>query len=204
MKPLTVHIIDDEPDVRDSCQFLVSTLNYPTQQWIDGQAFIDGVDLKLPAIAIVDLRMPKLSGDAVISMLKNHQSPIGAIILTGHGEVATAVKTLKEGAVDFLEKPIDLNTLLTALERAEKITRERFRHHQMMLQFDLLTSREKQIALLVYEGLTNREIAEKEAIAIRTVEVQRANAMKKLKTESLAEFIAVLHDIDILQIKPLL
>lgn len=196
MKTLTVHIVDDEPDVRESCEFLVSTLNYPTQLWEDGRAFIDGVDLTMPAIAIVDLRMPRLSGDSVITMLKNHQSPIGAIILTGHGEVSTAVKTLQEGAVDFLEKPIDLTTLIAALERAEKITLERSRQNKIIAQFNTLTEREKQIAMLVYEGLTNKEIAEKESISVRTVEVQRANAMKKLETESLAEFITTLNEVE--------
>ncbi len=196
MKNLTVHIVDDELDVRESCEFLVSTLNYPTKLWEDGKAFIEGVDLTLPAIAIVDLRMPRLSGDSVITMLKNHQSPIGAIILTGHGEVATAVKTLQEGAVDFLEKPIDLPTLINALERAEKMTLERFQKNQIIAQFNTLTEREKQIAKRVYEGLTNREIAEKESISVRTVEVQRASAMKKLTTESLAEFISMLNEID--------
>lgn len=196
MKTLTVHIVDDEPDVRESCEFLVSTLNYPTTLWEDGKAFIEGVDLSLPAIAIVDLRMPRLSGDAVITMLKNHQSPIGAIILTGHGEVSTAVKTLQEGAVDFLEKPIDLTTLMAALERAEKTTLARASQNQIITQFNTLTEREKQIASLVYEGLTNKEIAEKESISVRTVEVQRASAMKKLETDSLAEFIAMLNEVD--------
>ena len=199
MKNLTVHIVDDEPDVRESCEFLVSTLNYPTQLWEDGRAFIDGVDLNLPAIAIVDLRMPRLSGDAVITMLKNHNSPIGAIILTGHGEVSTAVKTLKEGAVDFLEKPIDLTTLVTALENAEKITLERAHQNRLLTAYVKLTEREKQIASLVYEGLTNREIANQESISVRTVEVQRASAMKKLEAESLAEFIAILNEIQNLQ-----
>ncbi len=199
MKNLTVHIVDDEPDVRESCEFLVSTLNYPTQLWEDGRAFIDGVDLNLPAIAIVDLRMPRLSGDAVITMLKNHNSPIGAIILTGHGEVSTAVKTLKEGAVDFLEKPIDLTTLVTALENAEKITLERAHQNRLLTAYTKLTEREKQIASLVYEGLTNREIANQESISVRTVEVQRASAMKKLEAESLAEFIAILNEIQNLQ-----
>ena len=199
MKNLTVHIVDDEPDVRESCEFLISTLNYPTQLWEDGRAFIDGVDLNLPAIAIVDLRMPRLSGDAVITMLKNHNSPIGAIILTGHGEVSTAVKTLKEGAVDFLEKPIDLTTLVTALENAEKITLERAHQNRLLTAYAKLTEREKQIASLVYEGLTNREIANQESISVRTVEVQRASAMKKLEAESLAEFIAILNEIQNLQ-----
>lgn len=198
MKSLTVHIVDDEPDVRESCEFLVSTLNYPTQLWEDGRSFVDSVDLSLPAIAIIDLRMPRLSGDSVISLLANENSPIGAIILTGHGEVATAVKTLKEGAVDFLEKPIDLTTLMSALERAEKITLERARKNQRLMEYEKLTDREKQIAARVYDGLTNREIAAEESISVRTVEVQRASAMKKLGTETLAEFIALLNEINTL------
>ncbi|MDM1545668.1 MULTISPECIES: response regulator transcription factor [Ignatzschineria] len=196
MSTLTVHIVDDEPDVRESCQFLVSALNYPTALWEDGRAFIEGVDLTLPAIAIVDLRMPKMSGDTVITMLKNHQSPIGAIILTGHGEVSTAVKTLKEGAVDFLEKPIDLDTLMNALKNAEKVTLARAKHNELLSRYARLTEREQQIAALVYEGLTNKEIAQRESISVRTVEVQRASAMKKLETESLAEFISTLNEVD--------
>lgn len=196
MKNFTVHIVDDEKDVRESCEFLVSTLNYPTELWEDGKAFIEGVDLTLPAIAIVDLRMPKLSGDAVITALKNSQSPIGAIILTGHGEVSTAVKMLQEGAVDFLEKPIDLPTLIAALERAEKSTMLRAYHNEILAQFETLTEREKQVAKLVYEGFTNKEIAEKASISVRTVEVQRSNTMKKMQTESLAELISKLNDID--------
>ena len=140
--------------------------------------------------------MPKLSGDAVISALKNSQSPIGAIILTGHGEVSTAVKMLQEGAVDFLEKPIDLPTLIAALERAEKSTMLRAYHNEILAQFETLTEREKQVSKLVYEGFTNKEIAEKESISVRTVEVQRSNTMKKMQTESLAELISKLNDIE--------
>lgn len=195
MKTLTVHIVDDEPSVRESCEFLVSTLNYPTQLWEDGQAFIEGVDLSMPAIAIVDLRMPRLSGDMVISQLHQRQSPIGAIILTGHGEVAMVVKMLKEGAIDFLEKPIELCTLISALKRAEKITLERGEKNAVVARFNALSEREQQISLLVYEGFTNKEIAHQEAISVRTVEVQRSSAMKKLKTETLAEFIATLNEI---------
>lgn len=196
MKSLTVHIVDDEPSVRESCEFLVSTLNYPTALWEDGRSFVEGIDLSQPAIAIIDLRMPRLSGDAVISLLASENSPIGAIILTGHGEVSTAVKTLKEGAVDFLEKPIDITTLMAALERAEKITLERAEKNALLGKYEQLTEREKQISALVFEGLTNREIAHQEAISVRTVEVQRANAMKKVEAETLAEFITILSEVN--------
>lgn len=193
--PLTVHIVDDEPSVRESCQFLVSTLNYRTQLWEDGRAFMDKVDLSLPAIAIIDLRMPRLTGDEVVTLLHNAKSPISAIILTGHGEVATAVKTLKEGAIDFLEKPVELPQLVDALKRAEEISQARYARNQRLACFERLTDREKQIATLVYEGLTNKEIAEKVLVSVRTVEVQRANAMKKMQAETLAEFIAYLTEI---------
>ena len=193
--PFTVHIVDDEPSVRESCQFLVSTLNYTTELWEDGQAFMDKVDLSLPAIAIIDLRMPRLAGDEVVTLLHNAKSPISVIILTGHGEVATAVKTLKEGAIDFLEKPVELPKLIDALKRAEEIAQTRYAHNQRLACFERLTDREKQIAMLVYEGFTNKEIAEKALVSVRTVEVQRANAMKKMQAETLAEFIAYLTEI---------
>ncbi len=189
MKSLMVHIVDDEPSVRESCEFLVQQLDYATTLWENGKAFIEGVSLEEPAIAILDLRMPQMSGDEVLLRLKAEKSPIAALILTGHGDVPMAVKMLKEGAIDFLEKPIAMQSLIEALERAEKIAHQRAEENLFYQHFLTLTERERVIAARVYKGYTNREIADLESISTRTVEVQRASAMKKMQAETLPDFV---------------
>lgn len=193
---MKIHIVDDEIDVRESCEFLVNQLDYPTvEQWENGEAFIDGVNLFEPAIAILDLRMPKMDGETVVELLKKKGSVIAPIILTGHGELSQAIALLKNGAVDFLEKPVSMTKLDAALQRAQAETEQLFYDYTIGQQFALLSDKEKQVSQLVFEGLTNREIADQLHVSVRTVEVQRASAMKKLGTETLAEFVVKLSDL---------
>lgn len=120
---MKIHLVDDEIEVRDSCEFLVNQLDYhDIEQWKNGKEFIASVDLFKPAIAILDLRMPKMGGEIVIELLNQNKSVIAPIILTGHGELSQAVMLLKNGAVDFLEKPISMMKLDIALRNAERIT----------------------------------------------------------------------------------
>lgn len=193
---MKIHIVDDEIEVRESCEFLVNQLDYSlVEQWENGEQFIDGADLFEPAIAILDLRMPKMNGEMVVELLKKKGSVIAPIILTGHGELSQAVTLLKNGAVDFLEKPVSMAKLETALERAQSETEKLFYDYTIQQQFAQLSEREQQVSQLVYEGLTNREIADQLCVSVRTVEVQRSSAMKKLNVETLAEFVVKLSDL---------
>lgn len=193
---MKIHIVDDEIEVRESCEFLVNQLDYSlVEQWENGEQFIDGANLFEPAIAILDLRMPKMNGETVVDLLKKKGSVIAPIILTGHGELSQAVTLLKNGAVDFLEKPVSMAKLETALERAQIETEKLFYDYTIQQQFAQLSEREQQVSQLVYEGLTNREISEQLCVSVRTVEVQRASAMKKLNVETLAEFVVKLSDV---------
>ncbi|MDG9730576.1 response regulator [Ignatzschineria sp. RMDPL8A] len=197
---MKVHIIDDEREVRESCEFLVRQLEYEAVSlWENGAVFIEEANLKEPAIAIVDLRMPKMSGQEVVSYLKAHKSAVVPIILTGHGDVAQAVAMLKEGAADFLEKPVSMAKLVNALSIAEKLATERFEQYELDARFATLSEREKAVSALVFAGLTNRKIADTLHVAVRTVEVQRANAMKKMDVENIADFIAKLAYVEALK-----
>ena len=183
---MKIHIVDDEIEVRESCEFLVNQLDYSSvEQWENGEQFIDGAALFEPAIAILDLRMPKMNGEMVVELLKKKGSVIAPIILTGHGELSQAVTLLKNGAVDFLEKPVSMAKLETALERAKNEAEKLFYDYTV----------QQQVSQLVYEGLTNREIADQLCVSVRTVEVQRSSAMKKLNVETLAEFVVKLSDL---------
>ena len=189
---MKIHIVDDEIEVRESCQFLIEQLtNASIEPWENGEIFVQSVALYEPAVVILDLRMPKMDGASVVEYLKREGSVIAPIILTGHGELSQAVSLLKQGVVDFLEKPVSSVKLAAALQHAEAETHRLWRKFCLHQQFSELTEREQQVSRLVYEGKTNREIAEQLHVSVRTVEVQRASAMKKLGAETLAEFIVL-------------
>ena len=109
-----VHIVDDDAAVRTACAFLMEALGHAHQTWEHGQAFLDQVDCHRPAVALIDLRMPFASGAEVVSQLQQRHSTIAPLILTGHGDVPTAVAMLKQGVVDFLQKPIQAEPLQAA------------------------------------------------------------------------------------------
>ncbi|MBS7819131.1 response regulator [Wohlfahrtiimonas chitiniclastica] len=189
---MKIHIVDDEIEVRESCQFLIEQLTDASiEPWENGEIFVQSVALYEPAVVILDLRMPKMDGASVVEYLKREGSVIAPIILTGHGELSQAVNLLKQGVVDFLEKPVSSVKLAAALQHAEAETHRLWRRFCLHQQFLALTEREQQVSRLVYEGKTNREIAEQLHVSVRTVEVQRASAMKKLGAETLAEFIVL-------------
>ncbi|OYQ73861.1 response regulator [Wohlfahrtiimonas sp. G9077] len=189
---MKIHIVDDEMAVRESCQFLIEQLtDAAVEQWENGESFVQSVALYEPAVVILDLRMPKMDGASVVEYLKRENSVIAPIILTGHGELSQAVSLLKQGVVDFLEKPVSSLKLEAALQHAEAQTARLWQSFCLRQQFLALTEREQQVSRLVYEGKTNRDIAEQLHVSVRTVEVQRASAMKKLGAETLAEFIVL-------------
>lgn len=193
---MKIHIVDDEQDVLASCQFLVQQLGYQnTALWENGLDFVEGADLFEPAVAILDLRMPKMDGQQVIEYLNTNKSTIAPVILTGHGELTLAVDLFKSGVIDFLEKPVSMMALEDAILLARKSVEDKFRSFSVSQMFNLLTDREKQVTKLVFEGATNKEISDALATSIRTVEVQRASSMKKLQAETLADFVTKLTEV---------
>jgi len=140
-----------------------------------------------------------MNGDVVVDLLKKKSSVIAPIILTGHGELSQAVTLLKNGAVDFLEKPVSMmkldQALMRAKAKAKAETEKLFYDYTIQQQFTQLSERKQQVSQLVYEGLTNREIADQLCVSVRTVEVQRSSAMKKLNVKTLAEFVVKLSDL---------
>src|SRR5690606_34802404 len=143
---LLIHIIDDEERVRTSCDFLISSLGLPTQVWSSALIFLQQVDIYRPAVVVSDLMMPEMSGQALQAYLNKHDSPIGFIALTGKGEIADAVNMLKQGAADYLEKPINSHRLQEALARAQALTLKRAQLYNIKNLYAQLTEKEKQVA----------------------------------------------------------
>ena len=186
---LLVHIIDDEESVRHSCNFLISSLGLPTQVWSSALMFLQQVDIYYPAVIVSDLMMPAMSGQALQAHLNQQDSPIALIALTGQGEIADAVNMLKQGAADYLEKPINSHRLQEALARAQALTLKRAELYGIKKLYAQLTEKEKQVANELMQGNLNKNIADHLDISVRTVEVHRSHVMKKMQAQHVSELI---------------
>ncbi len=185
-----LYLVDDDEAVLDSLRFMLESCDErQLLSFADGERFLAEVDLHQPACLILDCRMPGLSGTEVQQRLKAAQSPIAILFLTGHGEVPLAVESLKLGAVDFLQKPVQLAPLLAAIERAEQATLSAATRLAQLAAFERLTPRERQLLQLIARGHKNQQIAQDLCISVRTVEVCRASLMKRLAVNSLAEML---------------
>ena len=193
---LLIHIIDDEERVRTSCDFLISSLGLPTQVWSSALIFLQQVDIYRPAVVVSDLMMPEMSGQALQAYLNKHDSPIGFIALTGKGEIADAVNMLKQGAADYLEKPINSHRLQEALARAQALTLKRAELYSIKKLYAQLTEKEKQVAHELMQGNLNKNIADHLDISVRTVEVHRSQVMKKMQAQHVSELIQKLVMLD--------
>ena len=193
---LLIHIIDDEESVRISCDFLISSLGLPTQVWSSALTFLQQVDIYRPAVVVSDLMMPEMSGQALQIHLNKHDSPIGFIALTGKGEIADAVNMLKQGAADYLEKPINSHRLQEALARAQALTLKRAQLYNIKKLYAQLTDKEKQVANELLQGNLNKNIADHLDISVRTVEVHRSQVMKKMQAQHVSELIQKLVMLD--------
>lgn len=184
-----IHIIDDEESVRNSCEFLISSLGLSTQTWDSALTFLQQVDIYTPAVVISDLMMPNMSGQELQMHLNKEQSPIALIALTGNGDIADAVTMLKNGAVDYLEKPIGSQRLQEALEHAQALTLKRAKIYHIRLLYAQLTDKEKQVAHELMQGNLNKNIADHLEVSMRTIEVHRAQVMKKMQAQHVSELI---------------
>lgn len=188
-----IHLVDDDPAVRDALALLIGTVGLRVQPWGDPQAFVDGFDRDSIGAVVLDLRMPGLSGLAVLDLLVAQGVDQPVILLTGHGTVELCRRAFKAGAAEFLEKPVDDDVLLDALQQAvRRHVRTRQRHladRDARERHALLSPREREVLGLIVEGLTNKEIGRALALSPRTVETHRANLFGKLGAESLAQLI---------------
>jgi len=189
----TVFVVDDDPAVRDSLALLARAHGLSVATFEDAVSFFDAFDPDMPGCVIADLDMPGMDGLA----LQEHLIALGAelplLILTGHGDVPAAVRALKHGAVDFVQKPYDpselIATLRDAIERDLATREARAESAQAGALAATLTPREHQVMLLVARGCASKVVAIDLGISERTVEVHRARVMRKMGVRSLAELV---------------
>ena len=192
LSPL-IHLIDDDEAVRSSLALLISTVGLRVQTWSDPQAFISGFDRQGIGAIVLDVRMPGISGLAVLDTLMAQGVDQPVIMLTGHGTVDMCRRAFKSGAAEFLEKPVNDEQLLEALQNAVrqhvKSRERRQTDRQAQERFAQLSEREREVLGLIVAGLTNKEIGRALDVSPRTVETHRANLFAKLEAESLAQLI---------------
>lgn len=189
-----VHIIDDEDSVRNSIGFMLQTTGYSVRTWPSGAAFLRDLRSAEPGCILLDIRMPEMDGLQVQQQLTARGVTMPVIVLTGHGDVTIAVKAMRNGAVDFLEKPFEAEQLLCAIETAFGRAcdgNSASRTEAARSQLASLSMREREVLDGLAAGFPNKTIAYDLGISPRTVEVHRANLMQKLGARSLSEALRV-------------
>ena len=191
-----VHLVDDDPAVRRSVGFMLKTSGHQVESYESGA---DLLERRLETGCILlDIRMPGMDGLQVQEALQQRGVSLPVIIMTGHGDVALAVKAMKAGAVDFIEKPFEKSVLLSSLEEgfrrlsANEATHDR--HRDAEVKIKALTPRERDVLDGLARGLPNKTIGYDLGISPRTVEIHRANLMSKLHVRSLSEALRIAFD----------
>lgn len=192
-----VRIVDDDSDLRAAIRFLLESEGWEVADYYSAADFLLNDDPEIPGCLILDVRMPGMTGIELQGELKQHLRQIPIVFLSAHGDIEMAVKTLHEGAVDFLTKPVQEDKLVPVISRAVKLDLIKrglsFDHEEIKERYKELTERETQIVSLLIKGLLNREIGERLGISTRTVEVHRARAFKKLQVHTISELIQSAH-----------
>lgn len=189
----TIHLIDDDAAVREGLALLIGTVGLRVITWADPQAFLRDFDREAIGAIVLDVRMPGISGLTVLDTLVAQGVDQPVIMLTGHGTVDMCRRAFKAGAAEFLEKPVNDELLIEALQNAvRQHVRSRERHQADRAareRYAQLSEREREVLGLIVAGLTNKEIGRALNLSPRTVETHRANLFAKLQAESLAQLI---------------
>jgi two-component system response regulator FixJ len=188
-----IFIVDDDADVRDSLQALLDSAGYRVRAFDSARKVLAAPDLANAACLIADIRMPEMDGMTLQEELNKRQMGIPVIIVTGHGDIPLAVRALRAGAVDFIEKPFDDEPLLASVQRAREL-RDHAKDRAAIAKnaktrIEGLTTREREVLEHLVAGRPNKIIAFELGISPRTVEIHRAHLMEKMQAKSLSELV---------------
>ena len=193
---LAVFVVDDDRAIRDSLTGLLEASGYRARAYESAKAFLAGGELDSHGCVIADIRMPDMDGLELQAEMNARGSRLQVIVMTGHGDIPLAVRAMKAGAVDFLEKPYDTAVLLEAVRRALSKPRDERGPTEISsearAQLDSLTPREREVLDMIVAGKLNKSIAYELSISQRTVEVHRARLMKKMGARNMAELMRMM------------
>lgn len=191
-----VFVIDDDPSVLRALERLLRSNGFLVEAYTSPWAFLERPFYEGPACLLLDLRMPGLSGLDVQEALARNRMSMPIVFLSGQGDVPSTARAMREGAVDFLVKPVDESQLLDAvaraLARAVDLQRQRREQQEAEQRFARLTKREREVCDLVAQGLLNKQIAYELGTSEKTVKVHRGRVMHKLEVDSVAALVRLL------------
>lgn len=189
----TVFVIDDDPAIRESLRWLIESVGLNVKVFATAPEFLESYVPGPPSCLVLDIRMPGMSGLDLQAELAAREIRVPVIIITGHAEVPVAVRAMKAGAFDFIEKPFSDQLLLDRIARAiefdTQARRGRSAQADVASRLAQLTPRERQVMELVIAGKANKVIASELGLSPKTVEVHRAHVMKKMQADSLADLV---------------
>lgn len=188
-----VYVVDDDDDVRTGLCRLLRSAGWEVIDCASAATFLDAYDAGRCSCLLLDVSMPEMTGPELHEALAEHGIDIPVVFLTGKGDVGTSVRALKRGALDFLEKPVDADVLLEAIEAAVARCREmralRGQQDQVAQRYAQLSAREREVMAHVVRGRLNKQIAFDMGIALKTVKVHRGRVMAKMQVRSVAELV---------------
>jgi len=190
-----VYVVDDDQGMRDSTVWLLQSVGLQALPFATGQAFLEACVDDGPACVLLDVRMPGLGGLAVQQAMHARGLALPVVFVSGHADVPIVVRAFKAGACDFIEKPYNdqllLDSVQAALERAGRVRQGDQALAQVQARIDSLTPRERDVFVPLAQGLSNREIAERLGISVKTVDLYRGRVMQRLQAASLAELVGM-------------
>jgi FixJ family two-component response regulator len=183
-----IHVVDDDDSMRKALTRLLTANGYQARAYSSAGEFLMAQPTDDIGCVLLDVSMPGPSGLELHEALAKHETPLPVIFLTGHGSISMSVRAMKAGAVDFLTKPLDKDTLMKAIEKGVALGRQRRttteNKHDLRMRYEKLTMRERQVFTLVTEGLLNKQIAAELGMSERTVKAHRAQVKEKMLARS--------------------
>jgi len=196
----TVFVLDDDQAARESLRWLLESVGHRVSCPASALEFLDSYDGSVPGCLVLDVRMPGMSGLELQSHMLERGWCLPVIIVTGHGDVPMAVRAMKAGAVDFLQKPYNDQTLLDRIQQALDLCSQRRQSHDELAMirtnYEHLTQREREVAAMVVAGKANKVVAIELGLSPKTIEVHRANVMSKMQAHSLSELVYMRLDVE--------
>ena len=190
-----IYIVDDDPAIRRSLERLMDAVGFQVASYATPKAFLDVAGSLLGGCVLLDLRMPEMDGFEIHARLRSINPDLPVIVVTAQGDVQTAVRAMKAGAVDFIEKPYGDDALIAAIESALKTSAARARTDDIAMAAELINTlrpRERQVLEALVAGQQNKVIAFNLGISVRTVEVHRSRMMDRLGVHQFAEAVRLL------------
>lgn len=190
-----VYVVDDDQGMLDSTVWLLESVGLEAVPFTHGQAFLDALEPSGPACVLLDVRMPGMGGLAVQDALRKRGLELPVIFVSGHADVPIVVRAFKAGACDFIEKPYNdqllLDSVQAALQRAGSSYIGGTERAQVQQRIDSLTPRERDVFIPLVQGLSNREIAERLDVSVKTIDLYRGRVMKRMQAESLPALVGM-------------